>query len=95
VIFHTDQGSEYVAGPFRQAYRRLGITQSMSRPGSGLDNAVIESCTPRWSSSSARWSTSPRIPRRGGGLIENYNHHRSRSARRMMSLVDLEKALAA
>jgi len=45
VIFHTDQGSErgeYTAGPFRQACERLGVTQSMGRPGSALDNAVIE-----------------------------------------------------
>ena len=43
VIFHTDQGSEYTAGAFRAACARLGITQSMGRPGSALDNAVIES----------------------------------------------------
>ena len=43
VIFHTDQGSEYTAGAFRAACQRLGICQSMGRPGSALDNAVIES----------------------------------------------------
>ena len=43
VIFHTDQGSEYTAGLFRAACTRLGIRQSMGRPGSALDNAVIES----------------------------------------------------
>jgi transposase InsO family protein len=42
VVFHTDQGSEYTAGAFRQACERLGIAQSMGRPGSALDNAVIE-----------------------------------------------------
>jgi putative transposase len=34
VIMHTDQGSEYTAGLVRQA---------CARPGSALDNAVIES----------------------------------------------------
>ena len=43
VILHTDQGSEYTAGLFRRACDRLGIRQSMGRPGSALDNAVIES----------------------------------------------------
>ena len=43
VILHTDQGSEYTARPFRAACRRCGITQSMGRTGSALDNAVIES----------------------------------------------------
>ncbi|MDQ2709136.1 MAG: DDE-type integrase/transposase/recombinase [Actinomycetota bacterium] len=43
VVLHTDQGSEYTAGMFRAACTRLGIRQSMGRPGSALDNAVIES----------------------------------------------------
>jgi transposase InsO family protein len=43
VVFHTDQGSEYTARAFRSACERLGIGQSMGRPGSALDNAVIES----------------------------------------------------
>jgi putative transposase len=43
VILHTDQGSEYTAGLFRRACDRMGIRQSMGRPGSALDNAVIES----------------------------------------------------
>ena len=42
VIMHTDQGSEYTAGLFRAACQRLD-PQSMGRPGSALDNAVIES----------------------------------------------------
>ena len=43
VIMHTDQGSEYTAAYFRAACQRLSISQSMGRPGSALDNAVIES----------------------------------------------------
>jgi transposase InsO family protein len=43
VIFHTDRGSEYTAGLFQAACTRLGVRQSMGRPGSALDNAVIES----------------------------------------------------
>ena len=43
VVFRTGQGSEYTARAFRQACGRLGVLQSMGRPGSALDNAVIES----------------------------------------------------
>src|SRR6185437_8254339 len=43
VIMHTDQGSEYTAAAVRAACARLSIRQSMGRPGSALDNAVIES----------------------------------------------------
>ena len=42
VIFHTDQGGEYTGEPFRQAGAAAGITQSMGRTGSALDNAVSE-----------------------------------------------------
>jgi transposase InsO family protein len=33
VVFHTDQGSEYTARSFQAACGRLGVTQSMGRPG--------------------------------------------------------------
>jgi putative transposase len=36
VILHTDQGSEYTAHRFRIACSRMGIRQSMGRPGSSL-----------------------------------------------------------
>jgi transposase InsO family protein len=42
VIFHTDRGSEYTAQAFAAACARLGVTQSMGRTGSALDNAVSE-----------------------------------------------------
>jgi hypothetical protein len=45
VIFHTDQGSEYTAGAVRAACGRLGIRQSMGRPGSALDKACVSHCT--------------------------------------------------
>ena len=68
VIMHTDQGSEYTAGTFRAACGRIGITQSMGRVGSALDNAVIEIVAlHRWSSSCADSSTSPPRPRPGRG----------------------------
>ena len=43
VIFHSDKGTQYYADEFAEACQRLGITQSMGRVGSALDNAVAES----------------------------------------------------
>jgi len=43
VVFHTDQGGEYTGDLFVQACGRAGITRSMGRAGSALDNAVAES----------------------------------------------------
>jgi transposase InsO family protein len=48
VIFHSDKGGEYVGDLFSGACASLGVTQSMGRVGSALDNAASES----WLSSS-------------------------------------------
>jgi putative transposase len=96
VIMHTDQGSEYTAAKVRQACTRLGISQSMGRPGSALDNAVIES----WHSTlefelrslehfQTRAAARARVP----AWIEDYNQHRRHSALGMMSPADYEQAL--
>jgi putative transposase len=45
VVFHTDQGSEYTARSFQAACGRLGVTQSMGRPGSALDKTWASYCT--------------------------------------------------
>ena len=98
VILHTDQGSEYTAGLVRRACQRLSITQSMGRPGSALDNAVIES----WHStlefelrSVERFATRAAARARVATWIEDYNHKRRHSALGMMSPVDYEHTLKA
>jgi putative transposase len=97
VIMHTDQGSEYTAAHFRAACRRLSISQSMGRPGSALDNAVIES----WHSTLEfelrrveHFAT--RAAARAGvaAWIEDYNHHRRHSSLGRVSPVDYERSLA-
>jgi transposase InsO family protein len=97
VVFHTDQGSEYTARTFRQACQRLGIRQSMGRPGSALDNAVIES----WHSTlefelRALHTFATRAQARAAvaAWIEDYNHVRRHSALGMRSPVDYERFLA-
>lgn len=42
VLFHSDQGSQYVATKFRQNLWRYRMTQSMSRRGNCWDNAPME-----------------------------------------------------
>ena len=97
VIMHTDQGGEYTANHFRAACQRLGISQSMGRVGSALDNAVIES----WHSTLEfelrrveRFAT--RAVARAGvaAWIEEYNTARRHSSCGMMAPVAWELAAA-
>jgi transposase InsO family protein len=95
VIFHTDQGSEYTAAAFRAACARLSVSQSMGRPGSALDNAVIES----WHSTLEfelrrieHFTTRAQARARVAAWIEDYNHNRRHSACGMMPPVAWELA---
>jgi len=42
-LFHSDQGIEYAAYEFRDLLESAGIKRSMSRKGTPLDNAAVES----------------------------------------------------
>jgi putative transposase len=93
VIFHTDQGGEYTAGLVRAACERLGISQSMGRPGSALDNAVIEA----WHStlefelrSREEFPTRAAARTRVAAWIDEYNTTRRHSAIGMISPVAFE-----
>jgi transposase InsO family protein len=98
VIFHTDQGSEYVARIFQAACARVGITQSMGRVGSALDNAVIESwhSTVEFELRQLEHFTTKAQARAGvAAWIEEYNHDRRHSSLGMRSPVAFEHQLAA
>lgn len=43
LVFHSDRGMEYAAYEYRADLQRLGITQSMNRPGKMNENAHMES----------------------------------------------------
>ena len=97
VVLHTDQGSEYTAGPFRTACTRVGVTQSMGRVASALDNAVIES----WHSTLEfelraleHFPTKAHAYARVPVWIEEYNQDRRHSSIGMISPLAYEQALA-
>jgi putative transposase len=97
VIMHTDCGSEYTAKLFRAACGRLQIRQSMGRPGSALDNAVIEA----WHStltfelrSLETFRTKAAARARVPAWIDHYNRQRRHSACGMLSPIDYELAQA-
>jgi len=98
VIMHTDQGSEYTARAFQGACQRLSIAQSMGRPGSALDNAVIES----WHSTlefelrrMEHFATKAAARAKVAAWIEDYNTKRRHSACQMMPPARYEQLLAA
>jgi putative transposase len=43
LLHHSDRGSQYACGDYRQLLAEHGITASMSRSGNCYDNAVVES----------------------------------------------------
>jgi putative transposase len=96
VIFCTDQGSEYTAAAFRAACQRLPVSQSMGRPGSALDNAVIESwhSTLEFELRRVEHFATKAAARAGvAAWIEDYNHRRRHSALGRISPVDYERTL--
>jgi putative transposase len=98
IRFNTDQGSEYTARAFQAACQRLSIAQSMGRPGSALDNAVIES----WHSTLEfelrrieHFATKADARTRVAAWIEDYNTKRRHTACRKMPPAAYEQLLAA
>ena len=98
VIFHSDRGSEYTAELFESACAALGVTQSMSRVGSALDNAAAESffstlefeCLRK-----GRFATKAEARQAIAAYIDRYNRTRRHSSCEMKSPVDYEAVLAA
>ena len=93
VVLHTDGGGEYTASSFRAACRRMGVTQSMGRPGSALDNAAIGS----WHSTLTfellmleHFATKAEARRRVPVWIDEYNLERRHSALGMRSPIAYE-----
>jgi transposase InsO family protein len=98
VVFHSDKGGEYTGDLFAEACDALGVTQSMGRVGSALDNAAAESfnSTLEWELLSRRhFATKDQARREVAAFIDRYNHRRRHSSCEMRSPVDYEQLLAA
>jgi transposase InsO family protein len=94
VIFHSDQGSEYVAADFRAACTRMGITQSMGRVGSALDNAAAESFNSTLEHellSRVQFATRAEARATVADWIDDYNRERRHSSIAMMPPVAFEQ----
>src|SRR3954447_5603891 len=97
VVFHSDKGGEYVGDLFARACDGLGVTQSMGRVGSALDNAAAES----WNStlehellSRRRFATKDQARCEVARFIDAYNHRRRHSSCEMLPPVAYEQLLA-
>ena len=97
VVFHSDKGGEYTGDLFERACTKLGVTQSMGRVGSALDNAAAESfnSTLEWELLSQRhFATKNQARREVAAFIDRYNRVRRHSTCEMRSPVDYEQLLA-
>jgi transposase InsO family protein len=96
VIFHTDKGGEYTGDLFTQACNALGVTQSMGRVGSALDNAAAESFNSTLEHellSRSRFATKADARRAVARFIDAYNHRRRHSSCEMLPPVAYEQLL--
>jgi len=97
VIFHTDHGGEYVGELFARACSSLGVTQSMGRVGSALDNAAAESFNSTLEHellSRRRFETKDQARREIARFIDAYNQRRRHSSCEMLPPVAYEQLLA-
>jgi putative transposase len=97
VPFHTDQGSEYTGNLFVDACRSAGVTQSMGRTGSALDNAVSEAFNSTLEFELLRrhhFATREQARHAVAAWIDEYNSDRRHSTNGMLSPVDYEQARA-
>lgn len=98
VVFHTDQGGEYTGRTFAAACERAGVTQSMGRTGSALDNAAAESFNSTLEFELLRaqhFATREQARRSVAGWIDEYNTERRHSTNGMLCPLDYELAQAA
>jgi putative transposase len=88
VVFHSDKGGEYTGERFEATCVALGVTQSMGRVGSALDNAAAESfnSTLEWELLSRRhFATKNQARREVATFIDRYNRVRRHSTSEMRS----------
>jgi transposase InsO family protein len=97
VVFHSDKGGEYVGDLFAQTCESPGVTQSMGRVGSALDNAAAESFNSTLEHellSRRHFATKDQARRQVARFIDAYNHRRRHSSCEMLPPVAYEALLA-
>jgi putative transposase len=97
VVFHTDQGGEYTGELFAAACRSAGVTQSMGRTCSALDNAVAESFNSTVEFELLRdqqFASREQARRAVAAWIDEYNTIRRHSTNGLLAPVDYERIQA-
>jgi len=97
VVFHSDKGGEYVGDLFAAACRSLGVTQSMGRVGSALENAAAESFNSTLEHevlSRRRFASKDQARRDVARFVDAYNNQRRHSSCEMLPPVAYEQVLA-
>lgn len=97
VMFHSDQGSQYMSRTFRQRLWRYRMIQSMSRRGNCWDNAPVErlfrSLKTEWVPTLGYHSLAAARKDIGSYLMEYYNQQRPHAFNGGMAPVAAEKIL--
>jgi putative transposase len=94
LLFHSDRGIEYAAFDYRNELARLGIIQSMNRPGKMNDNAHIESFFHSMKAEDLhgrRFDNDEQLRQALRSYIVFYNQQRLHSALRYLSPVSFER----
>jgi transposase InsO family protein len=94
LMFHSDRGIEYAAFDYRNELARLGIIQSMNRPGKMNDNAHMESFFHSMKAEDLhgrRFDNDKQLRQALRSYIEFYNQQRLHSALRYLSPVAFER----
>lgn len=95
VVFHSDRGGEYTGSVFAKACAEAGITQSMGRTGSALDNAAAESFNSTLEFELLRdagFTSKAEARAAVSAFIEEYNTTRLHSTLGMLSPIEYERA---
>ena len=93
VVLHTDQGGEFTGAALTRVCTRAGITQSMGRTGSALDNAVAESFHSTLEFellSRNRFTTHDQARQAVTAWLQEYNTVRFHTTNGMLSPVEFE-----